>query len=186
MSIEKILIEIEGANDPERCQSNLRSGQCGYKRRPDSIYCPRHDGCSAGVREAKNKNQYFLGKWQGQADRFANDSEIKNLRSEIGLARTVMENILSLCNDATDMLMYSSKIGDLLTRIERLVVACHRMEEQTGKLLDKSTVIILTQQIINIVSNRIQDPLILESISNDILEAVTSANNHEQFSPAIR
>src|SRR5581483_8719356 len=142
--------------DPNRCQGSLKGsgGQCPYKaekKRSDegveleeyTQYCPMHTGISINKTrtDEQQKFNYRLGKYQARVERFANSSQVKSLREEIGVTRMLLEEIVLSCKDNTDLIVNSGKIGDLVLKIEKLVVSCHKLELQSGLLLDKTAII---------------------------------------------
>lgn len=163
------------ADDPKRCQSGGRTGQCPYARIEGSEYCVRHAGPNAKQKTVeKAKNAYRLSKWQGRVNEFAEDSEVKSLRGEIGITRMLLEEIVNQCTDTTSLMMYSGKIADLVTRIEKLVSACHRLEERTGMLLDKGAALHLAGVIVEIIAEFVSDEEAIDNISNQIVASILS------------
>src|SRR2546421_361414 len=79
-----------------------------------------------------------IAKWQTRLDEFADNDKIKSLREEIGVLRILLEETMSRCHDTNELLLYSNKISELVIKIEKVVASCHRLENATGMLLDKS------------------------------------------------
>lgn len=162
-------------DDPNRCQSGGKQGQCPYLAVANSTYCARHTGHQQQKSEnEKQKNMYRLAKWQARVAEFAADDNVKSLREEIGIVRMLMEETVVRCNDSNDLLMYSSKISDLATRLEKLVTSCHRLEASTGMLLDKSAAIHLASVIVTIIAEYVTDADAIDKISNEIVLAIVT------------
>jgi hypothetical protein len=163
-------------NDPERCQSDSKFGQCSFRSMPGRNVCRMHvTGALATILKQEARNQYNLTRWKGRINDFATSPVVKSLREEIGIARMSLEAILEQCKDAYDIQINSNKIGQMLERIEKLVVSCERIESKAGLTLDKSAAIILAQQIIDIISTKVDDTDIIEEIVNEIQAVIESA-----------
>ncbi len=172
MPIESKFERVEPDN-PFRCQGNYTHGQCPYKAVPDSQYCPMHCGGSqANAKAEASKRIYRLSKWQNRVGEIADHEQVKGLREEIGILRILMEEIMTLCHDSTTLLMYSNRISDLATRIEKLVSSCHRLEQASGLLLDKSAALNIGAQIVEIVSKYVSNEEALDSIGQGIVDAI--------------
>jgi len=159
-------IRISEPGDPNRCIGSSYQGQCKFLKMPGSDYCSTHRGQDL---EAQNKlRNYRLQTFKKRVNEFADSDVIKSLREEIGILRLLLEEVLNQCTDATDLLLYSSKIADLTTRIEHLVLSCHRIENNLGFTLDKSTVLNISSQIVTIISKHIDDPKVIDIVINEI------------------
>lgn len=160
-------------DSPERCQGKYERGQCPYKQVKGSNYCPMHGGHAAvNAQKKENEKMYRLAKWRDRMSDFADSEKVKGLREEIGILRIVMEEVVNKCNDANDILMFSSKISDLAMKIEKLVSSCHRLEASTGMLLDKQAALHLASVIVKIISEYVTDEDLIDKISNDIIGAI--------------
>jgi hypothetical protein len=168
-------VESVEPDSPLRCQAVHGAGQCRYKASPGSTYCPMHGGNNAQqlIRE-KVKRQYQLAKWQQAVDAFADEDQVKGLRGEIGIARLLLESVVTKCRDTGDLLMYSGKISELLSRVEKLVVSCHRLESNLGLVLDKPKVLALAAQVVEVVGRHVKDDDAISRIANEIVNAVVA------------
>ena len=164
------------ADDPERCQAISASGQCQRRIVPGSQHCPSHDtGRTEKKIQAAVRRQYDLGKWQARVNDFADDDQLLSLRAEIGIARMGLESVMNRCKDSSDLLMMSGKISDMISKIEKLVTSCHRMETHLGMMLDKSKIIVLAAQIVEIISREIDDEDSINAISKGIVNAILTS-----------
>jgi hypothetical protein len=182
MAVESKFERVE-ADSPLRCQGKSAThGQCPFKRCENSQYCPMHGGM-IGVRKAEEerKRLYRLGKYQTRVNEIADHDQTKSLREEIGITRMVLEEIVSACNDGNDIIFASSKISDLVTKIEKLVSSCHRLEESTGVLLDKSAALHLASVMVGIIGKYVEDSDAIERISQEIAEAIAGAKPVEKI-----
>lgn len=163
-------------DDPNRCQSNGAAGsQCQMRATPGSLYCRLHGGVAQNHRINRN---YRLTKFQARIEEFADNDKVKSLREEIGILRVMMEEIINRCNSSTDLILSSGKIADLVMRIEKLVNSCHRIEERTGMLLDKTAALKMADGIIEIIAAFVT-PSILDNIALKILEVVVNAQDSQ-------
>jgi hypothetical protein len=166
-------VENVEPDSPERCQAVHVKGQCVYKRCDGSQYCPMHGGNKGqAILVAKAQRQYQLAKWQGEVDAFADEDAVKSLRGEIGITRLLLQSTVSRCKDAGELIMYSGKINELTTKLEKLVVSCHRLESSMGNLLDKTKVLDLASQMVAIISRHIDDADIIQAVSDEIVQMV--------------
>jgi hypothetical protein len=169
------------AGHPNRCGAMAGKNQCpnlSVKLDEEGDYgtrCLAHGGNKQKQSaEKKSIRNYRLTRWQGLLERHAGSPQIKSLRDEVGLARMLLETRLNQIEDAQGLMLQSHTISDLLNRIERLVVSCQKVESMTGQMLDKQDVAELGSKIIAIIYAHIDDAQILDAISKDILELVTS------------
>ena len=174
------IFKADGIDDPERCQyANCTNKGLVDSDDPTIKYpnCLVHGGNKQEESRQKNSvRNYKLEKWK-----FANDFErhctsprIKDLRDEIGLLRMLMEERLKMCTDAHQLMMWSGPIMELASRIEKIVSTCNKLEKSMGQHLDKTTILSFASGIINIISENIAEPQIVEKIANEILELVAS------------
>jgi hypothetical protein len=173
MAVEDKLIKV-AIDDPRRCQGSFKNGQCQFISNPGTNFCEYHNA-PARRQIAQQENRSFrLAQWQSRLNEFTDNPNVKTLREEIGIARITLENILLMCQDSNDLLIYSSKIGDMLTRIQKLVATCHAIENQLGLTLDKSAVISLAEKIITIFEQHIQDEDTMKAVAKQVGEAIVS------------
>lgn len=171
------LIRVE-EDASDRCQSGGKGGQCPYQVIEGTKYCGRHGGNKQLQREEKVRiRQYRLQVWQERLAEFSESSDVKSLRDEIGILRLVMEATLNQCEDSQALLLHSHKISDLATKIEKIVVSCDRIEKTMGLLLDKAAALTLANKIVEIISDNISDPIVVDKISGGIITALGSLTN---------
>lgn len=175
-------------DSPTRCQgpSIGGNGQCPYESQEGTEYCVRHSG-QMRTQEKKRVSMYHLEQYQARVEELAGHGEVKTLRDEIGIARMVLEKVIVSCGKDHNMLVIASpRISDLVTRIEKLVTSCHRLETSAGALLDKTAVIQLAGVIVGIVTKHMpDDPEALEAISNDIIMAILEQKAFKGETPSV-
>lgn len=161
--------EVVPEESPDRCQAVHPKGQCRYKQVAGAAYCPMHGGNKgAESKNAKSLSNYRLSKWQLRVDEFAGHDKVKSLREEIGILRILLEETVNKCSDTVDLVLNSSKIADLVAKIEKLVVSCHRLESNLGLMLDKQAAMQLASEFVEIIGRHVKDEEALSLISNDV------------------
>lgn len=180
MSVEYKLEKVV-ENHPNRCNGKYTHGQCPYKAIEGSDYCPLHGGVhTLHKQQRESTRSYNLAKWQSRVDGFVDSPSLKTLREEIGIARMVLESILVRCSDAMDLMLNSNKINQLLERIEKLVIACDRLDTKLAFSLDKSTAINLAEQIVQIIAEQMPESVDLDSIAIRISQSILVAGRIDQ------
>ncbi len=145
-------------DDPERCGASAGKNQCIMKRCPGSLYCPSHGGNKAiiAARE-KSKFLYRAGKWQARVDEISQAEDIKDLRQEAGVLRLLIEERLSQCSNTNELLIHSGPIGDLTTRLTKLVEQISKYDRECGNTLDKAQIVAFAQRFVAIASKYISN-----------------------------
>lgn len=158
-------------DDPDACEICISNGTVTYRVVPGTKFCPRHGGPSQKkAQDTKRANQYRLTVWQNRLDEFTESDTVKSLRDEIGILRIVLEEMMNKCHDKNELLMYSAKISDLASKIEKLVTACDRLERNMGEMLDKPTALKFAASVVDIIGRHVDDVDVLDKISHEILE----------------
>lgn len=167
-------LEIVPPGDPRRCQFIDPTGQCRYIQKDGASYCEIH-AQSNGREKRFHLARYRLQQYQERVGEFANDDEIKNLREEIGIMRMTLEQIITQCKSANDLLIRSDKISNMVGQIQRLVETAQKLEERNNNLLDRKIVIIIADSIVTLIGNYIKDPDQLNEIGSKICESIENA-----------
>jgi hypothetical protein len=160
---------------PRRCKNR---SECPYMSVDGSDGCELHSSAIIeNSKEIKSFKMYNLAKWNNRLNELDGHEEVKSLRGEIGILRLTLETTINKCRDETELFLYSSKIGEIISRIERIVVSCHRLEEKTGVLLDKTAVLTFASIAIKIIAEHIEDPDVLDTISTSLIQAVNEVSS---------
>ncbi len=162
--------KIEFDADPERCQATMKFGQCINKITPGSTTacCAVHGGV---VR--KSMRNYHTSKWNARIQAHAESDFVKSLREEIGILRMILEETLERCVLPVDLVLQSGVISDLILKVEKVVVSCHRLEGSMGELLDKQTIMQFAANIITIIEKVVDNKVTVRLISDKILDSLT-------------
>lgn len=161
-------IHITDEFDPERCQGNLKFGQCHFKAIPGSQYCPIHNSGAGRAEKKETLRNYRLTKWQARLEELSDSEKRKDLSEEIGIIRILVEEKMNLCETAHDIMAHSGGIADLVSKLERIVMSAQKLDERNNELLDKSTVAKIAEGIIDIIMTYIEDEEIVENIADGI------------------
>lgn len=173
MEWEKVIDEA----DPDRCEGvssmGIGGSQCLFKRVQPSKFCPRHGGNHALVAQTREKvRNYHLTKWRARVNEFADNPEVKSLREEIGIIRMMIEAIVEKCEDTNDLILYSGKLQELIGQAQKLVEGCHKLEERTGVLLDKQSILVFCDSAVKIIAEFVEDPDALDTIALRLVDVV--------------
>lgn len=165
---------ITSDDDPERCQGVGPMGQCRLKRVPGSNFCAMHGGAGVRAKQQRDANrQYRLTKFRARLSEFADDNSIKSLREEIGILRILIEERFNSCTDTHDLILQSGPISDLVMRVDKVVSSCHRIEQATGALLDKTAVLQFGNELVQLLGEELESsPEVLTRISERIYDLI--------------
>jgi hypothetical protein len=164
--------KIDSEDQADRCQAINSQGQCRNVAHPGSSYCLAHGGNKAGQAAEKDAlRNYALDKWQARLDQKKASPEIKGLRDEIGILRILLEDRLNQCQSATDLMLHTSAVSDLIMKIEKVVASCHKLERNMGMVLDKQAILNFAGRVIQIITMVLEDDQDkVDEIADHILE----------------
>lgn len=167
-------LEKVSPEDPNRCQGVIgKGGQCDYRAEPESKYCIRHGGNKAGfAKDRQRLHDYRLQKWQERLNEFAASEVVTSLRGEVGVLRIMLEETLNMCQSPQDLHLYSSRIQDLVMKIDKVVNSIAKLDARAGNLLDKSGCLILAGQIVEIIGKYVKDGKQIDAISEELIDLV--------------
>lgn len=178
--IEKKVQRAE-PDDPNRCQAVVAHGQCPYLAVEGARNCAMHGGSRVAQNLKKQAlRQYRLDRWTDRAADFANHDQIKTLNEEIGILRMTLEQVVVQCTTPLDMALNQRTIAELVAKIEKIVMSCTALERQAGQFLDKGAAIQLAGQMVTIISKYVTDPDMLNSITEEMTDAVLSLKGVEK------
>lgn len=180
-------------HDPHRCtaQGKDGTGQCNFlslagmcvaghveDTDPDFVpsseikLCPKHGAHMINQKHRAAYHDYQLQVWQRRVSEFAESDQVKSLRGEIGILRMIIETVLNMCNNNQELMIYSTKIADLVIKCEKLVTRCESIENKSSMLMDKSAALAYGGKVIDIIGRHVDDPEVIEKISNDLIDAL--------------
>ncbi len=159
-------------DDPNRCKGSTKFGQCTHVATSSLGLCPIHASGHKKFDDRKRAETYQLTKWRANLNRMVDDAGIKSLREEIGLLRMVLETLINQCHEESDLIVHASQIGDLISKVEHVVLSCNRLEKQTGMMLDKSAALQIAGNVVSIIGEHVSDPDVIEKIADEIIEKI--------------
>jgi hypothetical protein len=166
------------AGHPNQCQMSTATGQCRFEAIEGTSFCRRHGGHhrhKSNMQAAER--EYIAAQWRAQVGVFADSPDIKSLRTEIGVLRMMMIKHLNSCKSDQDLMMRSSSIADLATKVEKAVTACDRLDNRLGRTLDKAQLLIFGQQVITLVSKYLESPDSIREFASELVQAIEDAGN---------
>ena len=150
---ESGITKVNRPDHPDRCQGRVargKSGQCWNTKVPGSNFCLSCKGVDNGPELRLNNYRLSKAKWQQELIHQANSSGIKSLRDEIAILRVIMQERLNTLENENDLILQSGAISDLVGKIERIVVSCHKLEGSMGQLVDKSALLQFAGEVVGI------------------------------------
>lgn len=130
---------IKSNDDPRRCESGGKTGQCPMVRTPNSRYCNRHSGALTEIKIARQDAElYKLSVFKARLESFGQAEGVIGLRQEIGIMRILIEEMMNQIKGPNDVVIYSVKIGDLISKLNRLVTDAHKLESQLESTIDRN------------------------------------------------
>ncbi len=177
-------IRVE-ADDPTCCQGLNKFGPCNIQAVPGQKFCKLHFGIGNKIAEQTAVRNYRINKYQHRINEFADSDSVKNLHEEIGVLRLLLETTMNKCQSDTDLLLYSSKIADLVVKLEKLVASCHKLELATGQLVNKANMMFMGDVIIQIIGEVCPADKIA-GVQERIMRTITEMNHAEPTPYAIQ
>lgn len=158
---------------PNRCQaltshSENSGGQCLYLTEEGKDYCIIHGGTSR-VNEALNL--YRVRKFEKRLKDFTAANGARGIDEELAILRMVLEEVLNKCDSEMELLLYSTKISELVMDIKSLVLAADRLASKRGMLIGRAEGMVIAGQVVAIISKFISDETILTKIADEVGDA---------------
>lgn len=173
MAIDNKFERVTDEFDPMRCQGSTTRGPCPYKATVAGQFCPMHSGGSLAHHARKEAVRNFrLTQWQSRVNEFADSTEVKSLREEVGIMRLLLENTMNRYKTPDDLYAGTGKVSDLITRLEKLVATCHRLELANNTLMDRNTVLKIASAMIEVIGEFVTDEKVLDLIGDKIVTAI--------------
>lgn len=172
---------MPAANDPDRCQRTTPGGQCAKLAMLGSEYCAMHTPGKGTELQNYLITNKLLG---GTVRRHAAAAQIKSLRDEIALTRAFVEVLVNSIETNAEMVAAMPRVQGYILAIEKLVSTCHQMEVKLGDLLDKSALLTLAQNIINIIATNLNEvpnrSEVIEKVAKEIVQAIEDQDNGQR------
>lgn len=185
-------------NDEERCKAGASTpdGVCPNAATvisapdDDNIvrgkYCEAHGGAKEAKKAQKTRQfEYNLMCWQNRVSDFAVSPTIKSIRQELGVLRLLLEQRMQACRTSVELLTFTGPVRELVEQIRKTVETCERIEKSQNQLLDKSQIIYLAQQVLEVLVRNMESldatpedkAEFLETVSHDIVKLVEAEDD---------
>ena len=82
---------------------------------------------------------------------------------------------MNRANTDAELVMMAGPISDLVMKIEKLVSSCQRLENSLGNLLDKQQMKNIATQLLNVLTEKVNDLKLSEEEKGTFIEIVASA-----------
>lgn len=165
-------------DDPGRCQHVNSLGQCYRPAIEGGVKCAEHTRSQSQKLRSYLLTTTYLG---DSPDRHIASDELKSLREEIAITRALVEKRLNMIQNESEFLAAMPAVQSAMNTIEKLVTSCHNMEVKLGNLLNKSALLQVAQQLVEIISVELEGVhnrnAIVDQIASKIVEAISQAEN---------
>lgn len=167
---------------PDRCQGRSPMGagdveQCSFVREPNSQYCFIHGGNKAtAAAEKASLNIYRIAKFQKRLQEFQVANGARTIDEELAILRMILEETINKCEDNMELLLYSTKISELIRDIKALVVVADKLATKSGMLIGRSEAIVIAGKVVDAISRHITDETALARISDELVNIFITPN----------
>jgi hypothetical protein len=163
---------VDRPDHPDRCQGIDKStkSQCMNLKESGYEYCPLHN-VIAKHHETKQQLQiYRFKKFERRLAEIKTANGSRSLDEELALMRMLLEEVVNKCGDSTDLLLYSNRMMELVTKIQGLVLSAQKLASQTGMLVGRAEALVIAGKVVETLSKRITDENLLTLIADDLQE----------------
>lgn len=164
--------------DPRRCKGPCPEGQCPNLAEEGSDYCLAHGGVNRAP--VQHMRQYLLTRVQDQS-RLAllgDDEGLKTLRDEVVIATGMLQRRLNLAQSDVEFIEAFPQIEKFLKMLSDLKKSRQALDDKSGSMLARSTLIRIAQQICELLVNRLEGiPNYEETVDGLIVEIMTTVRN---------
>jgi len=164
---------------------NNHTGRCERDALPGSEYCPIHENLKPKKKNPEGfaKRMYMIQDQQRRArhaELLDNDNR-RSLREELMIARLLLEERLNSAQTEADKISSQGAINSLLSTIEKLENSSLKLDQTTGNLLSKTTLLKIASSIVQIIIEELieipQSELIVDRISDRIFKTIADIEN---------
>lgn len=162
------MTRVRDLDDPNRCTHDPKdgSGQCMMKAVEGGDRCKVHGGGrQLQIMKKKQLRAYAKNKWAASIRENANDSEIKSLREELGIARIMLDQLLNRCKDSHDLLMMSTPIDNMLKTINLIQKTSHTIEKDLDNMVGPEKLAQFSEMLFEIIMDEVEDANVINRIS---------------------
>jgi len=161
-----------------RCQWVTSNGQCD-RTAENGPFCKAHGPVNPD--QALRHYQITNALVGDKHARHNAVDQIKDLREEIALTRSLIETRLNLATSEAEFIASMGILHQYIGTVEKLAASCHRMDSNLGNVLSKASVLQLAQEMVTIITAELEGvpdrDAIVDRIAHRIVEAVGTKNN---------
>jgi hypothetical protein len=170
--------------DPRRCKGSCPVGQCPNLAEEGSDYCLAHGGVNRAP--ARHMRQYLLTRAQSQARLAALDDDegLKTLRDEVVIATEMLERRLNLAQSDVDFIEAFPQIEKFIKMISDLKKSRQALDDKSGSMLSRVTVIRLAQRICELIVDRLEGIPNYEQTVDDLIGKIMTTIKNAVNSPS--
>ena len=110
---------------------------------------------------------------------FSDHDELRTIREEIAIARTLLEERLNTIKTDADLIAACGPLNTLLLTIERLTTSCLKLDTTVGNLMAKPTLLRIASDTVAIILQELKDipnhEEIVDKISKRMVDVMDSA-----------
>ena len=147
-------------DDPRRCQSVTRDGQCRYLSVDGSEHCAYHNGNTRGGNqlEQKRKDRYLIDQCDMRQayERHNDDANYLGLKDEIALLTMIFEKRINSIKTDADCVMGVGHIALLTQRLESMKINLIKIQSSMGLVLGKDELRILARNMAEILDEELE------------------------------
>ena len=165
-----------------QCQYvNHVTGQCKREAVPGQANCALHTEKLAGDPQKFSKRMYMIQNHDRRVRHatFSDHDELRTIREEIAIARTLLEERLNTIKTDADLIAACGPLNTLLLTIERLTTSCLKLDTTTGNLMARPTLLRIASDTVAIILQELKDipnhEEIVDKISRRMAEIIDSA-----------
>ncbi|SRR6266568_5497372 len=173
MSVENAPKRVPYVDHPDRCQGNQKGaypgheGQCMFFKVQGDDYCQIHGGNLTNV-ATRSLNLYRIKKFDKRLGEFKIANGSRTIDEELALLRMMLEETVNKCEDSVELMLYSTKISEIIRDIKSLVLTADKLATKAGQLIGRNEAIVIAAKVIEIITAHISDPAILTKIGDDV------------------
>ncbi len=172
-------------NDPYRCEATTQTGQCAHQAIDGQNLCAYHLK-DRDVEDKMSLRSYHLtdAVLAESAGRHSQVEEVKSLREEITICRSLVERCLNTVESNADLLAVVGRVNSLFLTLEKLISSCHRLETSLGTLLSRASLLELAKGIVGIIMDELEGidnyEEVVDKISERILGQIANFDVNEK------
>jgi hypothetical protein len=148
---------------------------CHHKKVEGADYCPHH-GANKQIQKQNKKELYEFQKtaFLARTIELAKHTEKYTLTIELGVQRSIFEQLLNKIDGFETLLRYNAQINATTQNIRNLVNDSLKLDAKIGELISKDSLIEIMQQVVDIIVEEIDDPDTVANIVDRINGAISA------------